>query len=182
MASTPPNKDSSTLNYMDRPQNSPSTDTDEKAPAQSSERRWFSRPREHRLLGFMPTAIVLTITLVFVTTIVVFLLGTQYAPVQGGRGFKAAIDHKSFVLNEDKWRTGSSSGGHLRVLTLSALAVCGLLSQLGEATNRDFVQSHLISDTSSILMTLIAYRVGAQWLRVSRAGESQIAENPTAFQ
>ncbi|KAG8973259.1 hypothetical protein FRC05_008973 [Tulasnella sp. 425] len=149
---------------MDRPQNSPSTDTDEKAPAQSSERRWFSRPREHRLVGFVPTAIVLTITLVFVTTIVAFLLGTQYAPVQGGRGFKAAIDHKSFVLNEDKWRTGSSSGGHLRVLTLSALA------------------SHLISDTSSILMTLVAYRVGAQWLRVSREGESQIAESPTAFQ
>lgn len=99
MASTPPNKDSSTLNYMDGPQSTPAMETDEKAPAQPSERRWSSRPSEHRLVGFLPTAFVMTITLVFVTAIVAFLLGTQYAPVQGGRGFKAAIDHKYFVLS-----------------------------------------------------------------------------------
>ncbi|KAG8973260.1 hypothetical protein FRC05_008974 [Tulasnella sp. 425] len=166
MASTPHNKDSLTLSYIDGPQGSPNPDTDEKAAAQSPERRWSSTSGRHRLVGFLPTAIVVITTLGFVVIIVGFLLGTQYVPEQGGRGFHAAIHHKSFVLNEDKWTRGKSGseGGHLRVLVISALA------------------SHLISDTSSILMTLIAYRIGAQWLRVSREGESGIAKSPTAFQ
>lgn len=138
MASTPHNKDSLTLSYIDGPQGSPTPDTDEKAAAQSPERRWSSTSGRHHLVGFLPTAIVVITTLGFVVIIVGFLLGTQYVPEQGGRGFHAAIHHKSFVLNEDKWSRGKSGseGGHLRVLVISALAVGGLLPRTEPPTDR----------------------------------------------
>ncbi|KAG9009290.1 hypothetical protein FRB90_008434 [Tulasnella sp. 427] len=128
-------------------------------------RRWSSKPSKHRLVGFLPTVVVLIITLGFVGLILGFLLSMQYVPAQGGKGFSAAVKHGSFVIDEEEWSDDKSSGGHLRVLVLSALA------------------SHLISDTSSILMTLVAYRVGAQWLSVSQEGEGAgIAQNPTPLQ
>ncbi|KIO20579.1 hypothetical protein M407DRAFT_29784, partial [Tulasnella calospora MUT 4182] len=54
---------------------------------------------------------------------------------------------------------------NLRVLTFSSLV------------------SHLISDTSSVLMTLVAYRAGSQWLQNSRAEDLMaIMQNPTPLQ
>ncbi|KAG8912712.1 hypothetical protein FRC00_003958 [Tulasnella sp. 408] len=164
----PPDKDRNLPSWSSTDEHHGSSfgsETDEKAVGQPSERpRWSSRPSKHRLVGFLPTIIVLMITLGFVVIIVGFLLGMQYAPGQGGQGFSAAIKHGYFVLNENKWNhSSSSSGGHLWVLVLSALA------------------SHLISDTSSILMTLIAYRIGAQWLAAS-GGDSGITESPTPEQ
>ncbi|KAG9020229.1 hypothetical protein FS837_008419, partial [Tulasnella sp. UAMH 9824] len=153
-------KDILSLAYTDGSQGH--TTLDEKSGAKIPARRWASKPSKHRLVGFLPTAIVLIITLGFVALILGFLLRMQYVPVQGGRGLSAAVKHGSFALDEEEWSDDTSSGGHLRVLILSALA------------------SHLISDTSSILMTLVAYRVGAQWLRVSKEGDTTgIAQNPT---
>lgn len=161
----PSEKDGLSFGYTDGSQAHSTTYTDEKALAQLPARRWFSKPSKHRLVGFLPTVIVLVITLGFVGLILGFLLSMQYVPAQGGRGFLAAVRHGSFVLDEEEWSGDMSSGGHLRVLVLSALA------------------SHLISDTSSILMTLVAYRVGAQWLSVSQGGDStEIAQNPTPLQ
>ncbi|KAG8912784.1 hypothetical protein FRC01_004898 [Tulasnella sp. 417] len=163
----PPAKDLSVLSPSSTGEQQGSSfgsDTGEKTIAHPSEPRWSSRPSKHRLVGFLPTVAVLVTTLGFVIIIASFLLGTQYGPAQGGRGFSAAIKHGYFVLKEDWWnREPSSPGGHLALLVLSAFA------------------SHLISDTSSVLMALIAYRIGARWLAASRE-DSRIAECPTPEQ
>ncbi|KAG8895681.1 hypothetical protein FRC01_012250 [Tulasnella sp. 417] len=127
-------------------------------------KEWTSRPARHGVLGFLPTVIVLVVTLGFAGLILGVLLGRQCPQVQGGHGILAAIRVGDFVTSEED-AGGASSSGHLRVLTLSALA------------------SHLISDTSSILMTLVAYRVGASWLRHSKTpGLANVSQNPTPRQ
>lgn len=165
MASLLAHSEKDVLSLADTDGSQGHTTLEEKSGRKVPIRRWSSKPSKHRLVGFLPTAVVLIITLGFVVLILGFLLRRQYVPVQGGRGFSAAVKHGSFVLDEEEWSDDTSSGGHLRVLVLSALA------------------SHLISDTSSILMTLVAYRVGAQWLRVSKEADSTgIAQNPTPLQ
>lgn len=62
----------------------------------------------------------------------------------------AAIRAGYFITSEEQ-SIGTNPSGHLRMLTLSALA------------------SHLISDTSSVLMTLMAHRIEASWLRHSKS-------------
>ncbi|KAG8912002.1 hypothetical protein FRC01_005354 [Tulasnella sp. 417] len=122
--------------------------------------------RQGKLLGFLPTLFVLLISLGFAFMIMGWLLARQYEPIQGGTGLGAAVRNGSFIVYEGGApATGQKVSVNLRVLTFSALA------------------SHLISDTSSVLMTLVAYRAGSQWLRSSRT-ESGIAimQNPTPLQ
>ncbi|KAG8912649.1 hypothetical protein FRC01_004969 [Tulasnella sp. 417] len=159
-------KDVLNSNYLpvDGPRGTSSrTNTDDKAVPQSPLPQWSSRPGKHSLVGFLPTIIVLVITLGFVALIVGFILGTHYVPRQEKRGFGATFARGYFYLDEEKWTRRKSSEGHLGLLILSSLA------------------SHLITDTSSILMTLIAYRVGAQWLNASQENGS-VAQNPTPLQ
>ncbi|KAG9021073.1 hypothetical protein FS837_007591, partial [Tulasnella sp. UAMH 9824] len=164
----PSEKDVPSSNYLlvDGPQaTSPRIDTDEKVVVQSPVPQWSSRPSKHRLIGFLPTIIVMAITLGFVALMLGFILGTYYVPKGEKRGFGAALSRGHFSLDEERWThyRSSSGKGHLGLLILSSLA------------------SHLITDTSSILMTLIAYRVGAQWLAASREDDS-IAQRPTPLQ
>ncbi|KAG8899544.1 hypothetical protein FRC00_001305 [Tulasnella sp. 408] len=120
----------------------------------------------HRLLGFLPTVFVLFITLGFAFLILGWLLARQYEPIQNGKGLAAAVRNGSFIVYEGGApAAGQKATVNLRVLTFSALL------------------SHLISDTSSILMTLVAYRAGSQWLQNSRASDLlAIMQNPTPLQ
>ncbi|KAG8946169.1 hypothetical protein FRC04_012024 [Tulasnella sp. 424] len=124
-----------------------------------------ANPR-HRLLGFLPTAFVLLITLGFACLILRWLLARQYEPIQGGKGITAAVRNGFFIVYEGGApEAGQKATVNLRVLTFSALV------------------SHLISDTSSVLMTLVAYRAGSQWLQNSRASDLMaILQNPTPLQ
>ncbi|KAG8936103.1 hypothetical protein FRC00_009753 [Tulasnella sp. 408] len=119
----PPDKDRNLPSWSSTDEHQGSSfgsETDEKAVGQPSERpRWSSRPSKHRLVGFIPTIIVLMITLGFVVIIVGFLLGMQYAPGQGGQGFSAAIKHGYFVLNENKY------GMLLRLMGSSSITAIG---------------------------------------------------------
>ncbi|KIO17357.1 hypothetical protein M407DRAFT_32973, partial [Tulasnella calospora MUT 4182] len=120
----------------------------------------------HRLLGFLPTVFVLFISMGFAVLILGCLLARQYEPIQGGNGLAAAVRNGSFIVYEGGApAAGQKATVNLRVLTFSALV------------------SHLISDTSSILMTLVAYRAGSQWLQNSREGDLlAVMRNPTPLQ
>ncbi|KAG8901927.1 hypothetical protein FRC00_003406 [Tulasnella sp. 408] len=116
-----------------------------------------------RLLGFIPAIFVLLVTLGLVALIVGWLLAFQHGPAQGGLGFGPAFRNGSFVLfeGERKGDADKRGGSHLRVLTWSSWG------------------SHIISDTGSVLMTLVGYRVASQWLRNS---ESNVLQTPTPLQ
>lgn len=88
----------------------------------ASSKEWASKPARHGILGFLPTVAVLVMTLGFAGLILGVLLGRQCSQVQGGHGIMAAIRAGYFVTSEEQ-SGGTSSSGHLRVLTLSALAV-----------------------------------------------------------
>lgn len=106
------------------PQGTPSrTNTDEKVVVQSPTPQWSSRPSKHRLVGFLPTIIVMVITLGFVALLIGFILGTQYVPRQENRGFGAAVFRGYVLLDEEKWTIRKSSEGHLGLLIISSLAV-----------------------------------------------------------
>ncbi|KAG8945032.1 hypothetical protein FRC04_001288 [Tulasnella sp. 424] len=91
-----------------------------------------------RVLGFVPAIFVVLVTLGLATLIVGWLLAFQHGPAQGGIGLGPAFRNGSFVLyeGERKSHTDNRGGSHLRVLTWSSWG------------------SHIISDTSSVLMTL----------------------------
>lgn len=163
-----------------RSQDSISEGFERKNPFESS-KHWASKPARHGILGFLPTVAVLVMTLGFAGLILGVLLGRQCSQIQGGHGIMAAIRAGYFVTSEEQ-SGGTSSSGHLRVLTLSALTVS--VKPPGSVTVSDgTLQSHLISDTSSILMTLIAYRIGASWLRWSKSLDlADVPQNPTPRQ
>ncbi|KAG8992511.1 hypothetical protein FRB90_000993, partial [Tulasnella sp. 427] len=117
-----------------------------------------------RLVGSIPALFILLVTLGLVALIVGWLLACQYVPAQGGSGFGPAFRNGSFVLYEGRRKSdvaGRKGGTHLRVLTWSSWA------------------SHIISDTGSVLMTLVAYRVASQWLQHSH---SNLLQTPTPLQ
>ncbi|KAG8910804.1 hypothetical protein FRC01_006118, partial [Tulasnella sp. 417] len=116
-----------------------------------------------RLLGFIPAIFVLLVTFGLVTLIMGWLLVFQHGPAQGGLGLGPAFRNGSFVLyeGERKGDADKRGGSHLRVLTWSSWG------------------SHIISDTGSVLMTLVGYRVASQWLRNS---ESNVLQTPTPLQ
>ncbi|KAG9041829.1 hypothetical protein FS837_011693 [Tulasnella sp. UAMH 9824] len=111
--------------------------------------------RHFGIVGLISTLVVFIIT----AGIATLMLGWLYAfhdPVAAGGGFMAAIRNGSFVINEpsgsatDEESTSTQTQTEtLRVLMFSALA------------------SHLVSVTSTVLVTLLAYRSATQWLRSS---------------
>ncbi|KIO27801.1 hypothetical protein M407DRAFT_22976 [Tulasnella calospora MUT 4182] len=124
--------------------------------------RTSTSTRRLGLIGTVPTFFVLLISFGFPTLIVAWTLKHQDDdPESGGRGIAAAIRNGSFVLNEGKRSTRFDQHVSLRVLMFSALA------------------SHLISVTSALLMTVVAYRAAAQWLSSS---ETCTLSNPTPLQ
>ncbi|KAG8928020.1 hypothetical protein FRC01_006575 [Tulasnella sp. 417] len=123
-------------------------------------RQWTTQAAKPGLLGLLPTAAVLFMTLGFVALILGVLLSFQCEETQGGRGILVALRAGYFETVEGRAKS------HFWVLTISSFA------------------SHLISDTSSIVMTLVAYRVGAEWLQVSYQSGSNTAcaETPSPRQ
>ncbi|KAG8907912.1 hypothetical protein FRC01_007541 [Tulasnella sp. 417] len=148
------------------PTEPPDNDGNHKSNINESEVRMTDGSPRGKFLGFLPTLFVLLISLGFAFMIMGWLLLRQYEPIQGGTGLGAAVRNGSFIVYEGGApATGQKVAVNLRVLTFSALA------------------SHLISDTSSVLMTLVAYRAGSQWLRSSRTESGMaIMQNPTPLQ
>lgn len=86
-----------------------------------------------RLLGFVPTVLVVIITLGSASLILSWLLARQYVPAQGGKGLNAAIHNGSFIVYEGQPpAAGENVTGNLRVLTFSALVVSTNLLQQSE--------------------------------------------------
>ncbi|KIO24632.1 hypothetical protein M407DRAFT_25971 [Tulasnella calospora MUT 4182] len=114
--------------------------------------------RHFEIVGLISTVSVFCITAGTATLI----LGWLYAfhdPVAAGGGIMSAIQNGTFIIKEP---SGPASEGSLasqthiqtlRILTFSALA------------------SHLVSLTSTILVTLLAYRSARQWLHASENPE-----------
>ncbi|KAG8908457.1 hypothetical protein FRC01_007368 [Tulasnella sp. 417] len=148
------------------PTGPPESDGNHKSSISESELRITDGSPRGKLLGFVPTVFVLFITLGFAFLIMGWLLTRQYEPIQGGTGLGAAVRNGSFIVYEGGApEAGQKATVNLRVLTFSALV------------------SHLISDTSSVLMTLVAYRAGSQWLHNSGAEDRMaIMQNPTPLQ
>ncbi|KAG8928021.1 hypothetical protein FRC01_006576 [Tulasnella sp. 417] len=126
--------------------------------------RWTTRPAKHRLLGLLPTAAVIVTTLGFVALILGVLLGYQCKETQRGRGIMPAIRDGYFYVVEGH-NQSDDSRSHLWVLTISGVA------------------NQIISGATSVVIALVAYRVGAEWLRLSRCqSSSSAAETPTPAQ
>ncbi|KAG8914339.1 hypothetical protein FRC01_004118 [Tulasnella sp. 417] len=144
----------------------PDNDGNQKSNISESELRITDSKQRAKLLGFLPTLFVLLISLGFAFLILGWLLVRQYEPIQGGSGLGAAVRNGSFIVYEGGApAAGQKATVNLRVLTFSALV------------------SHLISDTSSVLMTLVVYRAGSHWLRYSRTENGMaILQNPTPLQ
>ncbi|KAG8903711.1 hypothetical protein FRC01_009024 [Tulasnella sp. 417] len=141
-------------------------DNNDKSRSNESDLRITNPNPRRRLLGFLPTGFVLVVTLGFTFLILGWLLARQYEPVQGGKGLGAAIRNGSFIVYEGGApAAGEKAPVNLRVSTFSAFV------------------SHLISDTSSVLMKLVASQTQSQWLRNSRAEDLMaIMQNPTPLQ
>ncbi|KIO24948.1 hypothetical protein M407DRAFT_25697 [Tulasnella calospora MUT 4182] len=114
--------------------------------------------RHFEIVGLISTFSVFVITAGTATLI----LGWLYAfhdPVAAGGGIMSAVQNGTFVIKETSGSASKeslSSQTHtetLRILTFSALA------------------SHLVSLTSTILVTLLAYRSATQWLNASENPE-----------
>ncbi|KAG9046226.1 hypothetical protein FS837_004824 [Tulasnella sp. UAMH 9824] len=133
----------------------PSSLTSEPEPATPSQRPQLEirkSGRRFEIVGLISTVVVFAITSGTATLI----LGWLYAfhdPVAAGGGIMSAVQNGSFVIRESSGlATEQSTSGQeqtLRILTFSALA------------------SHLVSLTSTILVTLLAYRSANQWLLAS---------------
>lgn len=116
--------DSSTFVSFDgesEPQTAASSASEEKI-ALAPTRKWTTRRAKPRLLGLLPTAAVLTMTLGFVALILGILLWFQCKEVTGGKGTLAAIRKGHFYVTEGHSQTADSRS-HLWVLTISSLAV-----------------------------------------------------------
>ncbi|KAG8976644.1 hypothetical protein FRC05_003483 [Tulasnella sp. 425] len=125
---------------------------------------WTTRPNRPRLLGLLPAAVVIVTTLGFVAGILGVLLVKQCEETQGGRGIGPAITDGVFYVFEDH-NQGDSYKTRLVVVTLSNVA------------------NQVVSTTSSIVMALVAYRVGAEWIRLSRdQSGTNAAETPSPAQ
>ncbi|KIO30878.1 hypothetical protein M407DRAFT_20004 [Tulasnella calospora MUT 4182] len=110
--------------------------------------------RHFEIVGLISTLSVFVITAGTATLI----LGWFYAfhdPITTGGGIMSAVQNGTFVIKESSGpasKESLSSQTHtqtLRILTFSALS------------------SHLVSLTSTILVTLLAYRSATQWLHAS---------------
>ncbi|KIO32778.1 hypothetical protein M407DRAFT_18241 [Tulasnella calospora MUT 4182] len=110
--------------------------------------------RHFEVVGLISTFAVFVITGGTAT----LMLGWLYAfhdPIAAGGGIMSAFRNGSFVIKEPSSLANEESlpsQAHtetLRILTFSSLA------------------SHLVSLTSTILVTLLAYRSATQWLRAS---------------
>ncbi|KAG9049001.1 hypothetical protein FS837_011475 [Tulasnella sp. UAMH 9824] len=127
-------------------------------------RVWITRPARPRWSGLIPAAAVIITTIGFVAAILGVLFGKQCHETQGGSGIRPVIRAGIFYTSENHEQSPDSQN-HLWVLTISGLA------------------SQFISVTSSIIMALVAYRVGAEWLRLSRRpSDSSIPETPSPAQ
>ncbi|KIO27243.1 hypothetical protein M407DRAFT_23551 [Tulasnella calospora MUT 4182] len=110
--------------------------------------------RHFEIVGLISTFSVFVIT-AGTATLILGWLYKFHDPVAVGGGIMSAVRNGTFVIKETSGRTSTeslSSRTHtetLRILTYSALA------------------SHLVSLTSTILVTLLAYRSAAQWLSAS---------------
>ncbi|KAG8956057.1 hypothetical protein FRC00_005174, partial [Tulasnella sp. 408] len=123
---------------------------------------WATRPARPRLFGLLPAAVVIITTFGFVVVILTILLYYQCEETQGGRGILPAIRKGAFYTVETHKRSKDSK---LLILTISTAA------------------NQVVSGTSAIVMALVAYRVGAEWLRLSKSPNSQSpAETPSPAQ
>ncbi|KAG8952513.1 hypothetical protein FRC04_004573 [Tulasnella sp. 424] len=125
-------------------------------------REWTTRPTKPRLLGLLPTAALLLMIFGLMALMFRALLLFQCEETQKGLGILAALRIGFFAAVEGH---SQDSKSHLWALTISSLT------------------NNLISNTSSIVMTLIAYRIGAEWLRLSDSQTgSNAAETPNPVQ
>ncbi|KAG8952512.1 hypothetical protein FRC04_004572 [Tulasnella sp. 424] len=145
------------------PQTGVSSASDEKI-ALAPTQEWTTRPTKPRLIGLLPTAALLLMIFGLMALMFRALLGFQCEKTQKGLGILAALRIGFFATIEGEARN-LDSRSHLWALTVSSLT------------------NNLISNTSSIVMTLVAYRIGAEWLRLSdsRTG-SNSAETPNPVQ
>ncbi|KIO25545.1 hypothetical protein M407DRAFT_25143, partial [Tulasnella calospora MUT 4182] len=110
--------------------------------------------RHFEIVGLISTFSVFVIT-AGTATLIVGWLYKFHDPVTAGGGIMSAVGNGTFVIKETSGRASTeplSSQTHtetLRILTFSALA------------------SHVVSLTSAILVTLLAYRSATQWLNAS---------------
>lgn len=91
-------------------------------------------------------------------------------PLENGEGILSALRNGSFAIVEPstprEFLFSQTQTETLRILMFSALAVSwsGLDPFLALILH---CQSHLVSIANAILVTLLAYRAAAQWLRAS---------------
>ncbi|KAG9048999.1 hypothetical protein FS837_011473 [Tulasnella sp. UAMH 9824] len=149
------------LSYFPEPQTAIPPPFQEKT-ALSPNQTWATRPARLRLLDLLPAAAVIITTFGFVVAILSELLVHQCVQTQGGRGILPAIRKGAFYTVEDHKRSEDSK---LWILTISNAA------------------TQVISGTSAIVMALVAYRVGAEWLRLSKSQSTEgPAETPSPAQ
>ncbi|KAG8925408.1 hypothetical protein FRC01_010237 [Tulasnella sp. 417] len=126
--------------------------------------RWATRPARPGLLGLLPAAAVILTTLGFVVVILCVLLVYQCVETQGGQGILPAI-HKGYFYTVEDHKQSRDSKSHLWILTISNAA------------------TQVVAGTSAIIMALMAYRVGAEWLRLSKSpSNSSSTETPSPAQ
>ncbi|KAG8928023.1 hypothetical protein FRC01_006578 [Tulasnella sp. 417] len=153
----------STLDPGSEPQTASSLGFDEKV-ALAPKRHWTTRPAKPSLLGLLPTAAVLLMIVGLITLMLRALLSSQCVETQKGLGLRAALRIGFFATIEGDAKVPDSKS-HLWALTVSSLT------------------NNLISNTSSVVMTLVAYRIGAEWLRLSAPqSQSRATETPNPTQ
>lgn len=84
--------------------------------------RWTTRPNKPRLLGLLPTALVIIVTLGFVAVILGLLLGYQCIETQGGRGIWPALKDGVFYTVEHHHQPPGAKN-RLLILTITGVAV-----------------------------------------------------------
>lgn len=164
------------------PQTAVSSAFDEKI-ALAPTREWTTRPAKPRLFGLLPTAAVLLMIFGLMALMFRALLGFQCEETQQGRGILAALRIGFFAAVEGHSQEFDSRS-HLWALTVSSLTVGRVTVFTPTPCRIDiYLQNNLISNTSSIVMTLVAYRIGAEWLRLSDSQTgSNAAETPNPVQ
>ncbi|KAG9046225.1 hypothetical protein FS837_004823 [Tulasnella sp. UAMH 9824] len=111
--------------------------------------------RHCEIIGLISTFLVFAISTGTATLIVVWLYAFHDSVAAGG-GVMSAVRNGTFVIRESSGPAieESVSSQTLRILTFSALA------------------SQLVSVTSAILVTLLAYRSANQWLQASESPDN----------
>lgn len=124
----------------------------------------LSRTESKRVgwFGLLPAAFVFIISLGLGSTLLFWLLAHQVHSLQDG--FLAAIRNGTFYVDEGSKKTADGDPVSLMWgLTFSSTAVSPERSSRVPADLRSPCQSHLISITSSFLMTLVAFRIAGEW-------------------